>query len=84
MTLPTKKQIKALESRIKKLQKRNNGLDEKEACNIMRTAVRRCWMRHPIKLLALDLNTEPDLDPNTRTIWKVKCDHCGEYFKKGS
>lgn len=82
MTLPTKKQLDDFKKRIEKLKKKDDGLDEKEACNIMRTNTRKAWMRHPIKLLALDLATEPDLDPNTRTIWKVKCARCEGWFKK--
>lgn len=82
MTLPTEKQIKALKSKIEKLKKRDTGINEKEACDIVRSAIRKSWMRHPIKLLAVDLATEPDLDPNTRTIWKVKCARCGLYHRK--
>ena len=82
MALPTKKKIDELNKRIEKLQKKNKGIDEKEACNIMRGAVRKNWMRHPIKLLAVDLATIPDMDPETRTIWKVKCARCKDYHKK--
>ena len=82
MTLPTEKQIKALKSKIEKLKERDTGINEKEACNIVRSAIRKSWMRHPIKLLAVDLVTEPDLDPTTRTIWKVKCARCGLYHRK--
>jgi len=82
MTLPKPSQIKALKTKIEKLKKRDTGINEKEACNIVRSAIRKSWMRHPIKLLAVDLVTEPDLDPDTRTIWKVKCSRCGLFHRK--
>ena len=84
MALPKKKQIDDLKKRIEKLKKKDNGLNEKEACNIMRTAVRKAWMRSPIKLLAIDLATIPDNDPTTRTIWNVFCSRCETYHKKNN
>lgn len=86
MTLPTKAQIKALNDRIEKVSKLDVGLSseevEKQICNILRSAIRKTWMRHPIKLLAIDLVTEADMNPATRTVWKVKCARCGKYHRK--
>ena len=88
MTLPTEKQIRALKDRIKKLSKHNKGIEseeiEKYICDTLRSCVRKVWMRHPVKLLALDLATEPDMNPDTRTTWKVKCAKCNDYHKKNN
>jgi len=86
MTLPKPSQIKALKDRIEKIKKKDKGIDDKDVekfiCDTLRSCVRQAWMRHPIKLLALDLATEPDMNPDTRTTWKVKCAKCNDFHKK--
>lgn len=81
--LPKEKDLNTLKKRIEEGQKKNTGIDVKQACSIVRSAIRKSWMRHPIKLLAVDLRTIPDMNPDTRTKWLVKCDECGGHFKKG-
>ena len=88
MTLPKQSQIDTLQKRIKSVQKKylSGGKEQltKDLCSIIRFSVRKSWMRHPIKLLAVDMNTIPDMDDSTRTIWKIKCDRCGKYHNKNT
>lgn len=80
---PNKTDIKKLQDRIETMHpKYSQGASEKEMCQIIRSAVRKSWMRHPTKLLKLDLATVPDMDDSTRTKWLVHCEECGNTFKK--
>lgn len=56
---------------------------EKKLLSIVRSEIRKTWMRHPIKLLFLEEGIELDTDPDTRTIWKVRCQCCNQYHKLG-
>lgn len=80
--LASKTDLKKLADRIEKNMKKNTGVDEKEACNIVRSAIRQTWMRHPVRTLAVDLATVVDEDPKTRTKWLVKCARCEKFHKK--
>jgi hypothetical protein len=89
MTLATDKQLKQREKKLKDLLKQVDNAEklsrekkDKKLLSVLRSCVRKVWMRHPTKLLKLELAVEQDNDPNTRTIWKVKCERCSEYFKK--
>lgn len=80
--IPTKRQLAKLSSRIQSLQSKNNPLSDSAMCALMRSMVRRVWLKSPARLLAIDLNTVGDFDPTTRRAWKVLCDQCGDYFNK--
>jgi hypothetical protein len=54
---------------------------EKTMVQVVRSAIRQAWMKSPTKLAYLYQHTEADMDNNTRTKWKVRCEICGEHFK---
>ena len=53
-----------------------------KAATMLRSAIRQVWMRSPSKLAYLLKHAEPDMDPNTRTLWVYECEMCGGKFKK--
>jgi hypothetical protein len=88
MAVPNKKQIEASKAKYAKFAKQldSNGYPKEVTENVVkqfvRQAVRKHWMFSPVKLAFLYSRREQDLDPNTRTLWKYKCDKCGNYFKE--
>lgn len=50
--------------------------------SLIRGAIREKWMYAPNKLAYLNMNTVPDLDPNTRRRFKVRCESCEDWFTK--
>ena len=59
---------------------RPKPLTENQLKQLIRGAVRKKWMSHNAKLAFIESKREGDTDPNSRRIWKWKCNHCGEYF----
>lgn len=84
MTVPSKTDIskrkKKLDTWLKGLNE-DGSMSEKKLCTQLRSAVRKVWMQHPVKLSYLYQKTYPDMDDSTRTKWKVDCEICGESFK---
>lgn len=84
--LPSNKDLRKRHERIAKWAKLLNGkgyLPEKKLMQMLRSALRQQWMHSPVKLLKLEEAAYPDMNANTRTKWLVKCECCGESFKKG-
>ena len=81
--IPTKADYKKNEANIKKLEKRlvDGKLPEKAQMQMLREAVRKVWMRHPVKLLKLNMARVPDTNPDTRTKWIYECEHCKSLYK---
>jgi hypothetical protein len=53
-------------------------LSEKKQCEMIRSALRKTWMRSPIRKLKIELARIPDMDPNTRTKWLCECEICNK------
>jgi len=84
MAIPKKKDLDKRAAKIKSLTNlvgEGGRLTDKQMCNIIRTSVRKSWMRSPVKLLKLELAKVPDYDDSSRRTWKIQCEHCEEYFK---
>ena len=84
MTKPTSSDIKKRKAKLDKMLKGLNedgSMSEKKLCTQLRSAVRKVWMHHPVKLSYLYKKTYPDMDDSTRTKWKIDCEICGESFK---
>lgn len=82
--LPKKKDLAKREAKIASLRKSigsGGKLTDKQMCTIIRTSVRKSWMRSPVKLLKLELAKVPDYDDSNRRTWKIQCEHCQEWFK---
>lgn len=62
---------------------RPKPLTENQLKALIRSAVRKKWMFAPQKLAFIESRREPNLDPNSRTLWHWKCDMCLEYFPQG-
>jgi hypothetical protein len=75
-----KKKEKQLQDFLKKL---NSGgtSKEKDMVSVVRSAIRKSWMRSPTKLAYLTMHTKPDMDDTTRTKWKIQCECCQGWFK---
>ena len=75
---PSESDIKKLQQRIEKVRSSlvDGRLPEKVQLQMLRNAIRQVWMRHPVKLLKLDLAKVADTDPTTRRKWAVECEHC--------
>ena len=85
MTIVSTKQLATRKRKLKELSKHIELTQEKRdkaLLAVLRSSVRRTWMRHPVKLLKLEQAVEVDEDPETRTVWKVKCERCCNYFNK--
>ena len=61
---------------------RKTGYNEKRLITILRSAIRKEWMKDKTKLAILNSRLEPDYDPDTRRLWKIQCDCCKNWFKK--
>lgn len=84
MTLPKKKDLAKRGAKIASLRKSigdGGKLTDKQMCTIIRTSVRKSWMRSPVKLLKLELAKTPDYDDSNRRTWKIQCEHCKGWFK---
>ena len=84
MAVPKDKDLKKRDAKIKSLRKttgEGGKLTEKQMCSIIRTSVRKSWMRSPTKLLKLELAKTPDYDDSNRRLWKIQCERCNEWFK---
>lgn len=75
-----KKKEKQLQDFLKKLNPDGTS-KEKDMVSVVRSAIRKSWMRSPTKLAYLTMHTKPDMDTSTRTKWKIQCECCKEWFK---
>lgn len=86
MTIPKQSELnKKLEFK-KSLEKKidaSGSMAEKQICGMVRGAVRKSWMKAPVKLLKLELARIPDMNETTRTKWLFKCECCNNTFKGG-
>jgi len=84
VTVPSKADIKKRQDKLDKMLKGLNedgSMSEKKLCTQLRSAIRKVWMQHPVKLSYLYKHTYPDMDDSTRTKWKIDCEVCGDSFK---
>lgn len=82
--LPTESDIQKQKKKLSDLLKLigpTGQSDEKKMVTMVRGAIRQSWMRSPTKLAYLHSHIEPDMDEETRTKWKVKCECCEQYQK---
>lgn len=75
-----KKKEKQLQDFLKKLNSDGTSR-EKDMVSVVRSAIRKSWMRSPTKLAYLTMHTKPDMDDSTRTKWKIQCECCQGWFK---
>lgn len=75
-----KKKEKQLQDFLKKLNSDGTSR-EKDMVSVVRSAIRKSWMRSPTKLAYLTMHTKPDMDDTTRTKWKIQCECCQGWFK---
>ena len=75
--VPSEADIRKLQARIGKVQASlvEGKLPEKMQMQMLRNAIRQVWMRHPVKLLKLDMAKIADNNPDTRRKWAVECEH---------
>ena len=84
MVVANQYEINKRKNKIKQLEKglnKDGSIPEKKLCNQIRSAIRKVWMKHPVKLAYLYKHTYPDTNPETRTKWLVDCELCGNAFK---
>lgn len=79
--IPTAKKIEELTKRRGKFCKEAQKNTEKKQLSVVRSAIRKAWMRHPVKLLKLELATTGDYDDSNRRTWKRQCEQCKQWFK---
>lgn len=89
MALPKPKDLASKERKIQQFSKGLNEdgspkrkFDDNRAKELFRTSVRKRWMSCNTKLQFLEKTKQPDMRPNTRTIWVWECSKCKELFKK--
>lgn len=84
MTVPSQADILKREQKLKDFMKRldeDGKPQEKHVVSVVRSAIRQAWMKSDVKLAYLYSKTIPDMNPETRTKWLVKCEICGKLFK---
>lgn len=84
MPVPSKADIAKRKANRDKLAKKitaDGHLKDGELVRIVRKAIDAAWMTAANKLVLLEDRVIPDMNPNTRTKWLIKCDHCGNLFK---
>lgn len=84
MTVPTNSDISKREAKLDKLLKGLNedgSMPESKLCTQLRTAVRKVWSMHDVKVSYILSKSYPDMNPNTRTKWLVDCEMCGKPMK---
>ena len=84
MPVPSKADIAKRKANRDKLAKKitaDGHLKDGELVRIVRKAIDAAWMTAANKLVLLEDRVIPDMNPNTRTKWLIKCDHCGKLFK---
>ncbi len=86
MTTPSTADIKKRETTLagflKQIDPVTGKAKEKQAIQVVRSAIRQAWMKSPTKLAYLYSKTIPDMDDSTRTKWLVECECCGNRFKQ--
>lgn len=84
MTVPSALDLKKREDKLKQFLKKLNedgSPQEKHVVSVVRSAIRKSWMKSDVKLAYLYSKTIPDMDDTTRTKWLVKCEICDNLFK---
>lgn len=85
MTIPSQTDIAKRKANLEKVLKEIDPLTgkaiESKMVGVVRSAIRKSWMRSPTKLAFLYMNTVPDMDDTTRTKWKIQCQCCKKWFK---
>ncbi len=76
-----KKKKKQLEDLMKQIDPETGKSTEYKMVMVVRSAIRKAWMRSPTKLAYLNSRVVPDMDNSTRTKWKIQCECCGGWFK---
>jgi hypothetical protein len=61
---------------------KSKPLTENQLKQIIRSAVRKKWMFHPVKLAFIISKAVPDYDPETRRRFKYQCNICKQWFTK--
>ena len=56
--------------------------NEKKLISILRSAIRKEWMKDKTKLAFLTSKLIPDYEESNRRLWKMECDCCKKEFKK--
>mgnify|MGYP001037729276 CR=1 FL=1 len=90
MATPNKKEIDALEAKLRKFLKKLNPdgspkrpMDDNISKALFRSAVRKKWMYCDTKIAFLLMKRIPDMDNSTRTKWIHRCNKCQGLFKEG-
>lgn len=65
-----KKKKKQLEDLLKQLDPETGKSTEYKMVMVVRSAIRKAWMRSATKLAYLNSRVVPDMDDSTRTKWK--------------
>lgn len=83
--IPSSDDLKKRKSNLDKLLKQIDPVTgksrEASMVSVVRSSIRKAWMRSPTKLAYLHMKTIPETDPSTRQKWKVACECCGEWCK---
>lgn len=82
--IPSDKDIKNRENKLNDFLSKideNGKSTEKQMLAVVRSSIRKAWMRSPTKLAYLYSKTLPDMDDNTKTKWKIQCECCKSFFK---
>lgn len=85
MTVPSQADIKKREDKLKEFMKKLNedgSPQEKHVVAVVRSAIRKAWMKSDVKLAYLYSRTIPDMDNTTRTKWLYECEICKGLFKE--
>ena len=84
MTIPSQVDIDKRKEKLNKLLKGLNedgSLPESKLCTQLRSAIRKVWFQHDVKLSYLNSKVYPDMNDATRTKWLVDCEICGKSMK---
>lgn len=85
MTAPSALDLKKREEKLKQFLKKLNedgSPQEKHVVSVVRSAIRKSWMKSDVKLAYLYSRTIPDMDNTTRTKWLYECEICKGMFKE--
>jgi hypothetical protein len=85
MTVPSALDLKKREDKLKQFLKKLNedgSPQEKHVVAVVRSAIRKAWMKSDVKLAYLYSRTIPDMDNTTRTKWLYECEICKGLFKE--
>jgi hypothetical protein len=84
MVQPSKEDIKKRQQKLDKLLRSLNedgSMPESKVCTQLRSAIRKVWFMHDVKVSYILKNSYPDMEDGTRTKWLIDCECCGKPFK---